>query len=321
MRPITVSVGGLAAASANAISLSQKVSGAQALAIDGAYSTGYSATNIATTTGNGAGTTTVTLNGSTTQSGVAYLSPAAAIVVTSAGNDVARTVTITGLAADGLTAQSETIQAANASRSAGSKLFSQVNSVVLSGTSAGTVSVGTNGTAINAQPRNIVIASAGNDTGVTFTVTGTDYSGNPITETITGASGASATSVLVYKTVTSITASGTIASTVTAGTSAVSASNWVYFDGWSLPNIAIQCTVSGTVNYTIQATLDDPNSPTNPIAESAVTWINTTDTLAVNATSSLQSNFFFVPAYARILLNSGTGTVTATFNQSGNVIQ
>ena len=76
---------------------------------------------------------------------------------------------------------------------------------------------------------------------------------------------------------------------------------------------------TGTVNYTLQQTLDDPNSPTNPVAAANVTWVSTSDTLAVAATTSLQTNYLFTPQYTRVLLNSGSGTVEATFAQSGSV--
>ena len=321
MRPITVSVGGLAAANASIISASQSVPGAAAVVIDGTYSSGYSANNIATTTGNGAGTTTVTLNGSRSTGGVAYLTPAQSVVIVSSGNDSTKTITVSGLASDNLTAQTETITGANASRTATTKIFGQVNSVVLSSGSAGTISVGTNGTAVNLQPRKIALTSSGADTGVNFTITGTDVNNAAQSEVLAGASAAAATSVLVYKTVSSIIASGATAGTLTVGTSAVSASPWVRFDDWAFNGIGIQCDASGSVNYTVQSTYDDPNSPTSPVGPSAVTWFSSSDGAAVGATGGIQTSFTYIPTYARVLLNSGTGTVTATFVQAGSVVK
>lgn len=321
MRPITVSVGGLAAANTSIISASQTVPGAAAVVIDGTYSSGYSANNIATTTGNGSNTTTVTLNGSRSSGGIAYLSPAQAVVIVSSGNDSGATITVTGLAADGLTGQSETITGANVSRTSTTKIFGQVNSVVLSSGSAGTISVGTNGVATNLQPRKIVLTSSGVDTGVNFTITGTDVNGNTQSEVLAGASAAAATSVLIYKAVTSITASGATAGTLIVGTSAVSASRWIRLDEWAFNGIGIQCDASGTVNYTVQSTYDDPNSPTSPVGPSSVTWVNSADGAAVGATGGIQTSFTYIPTYARVLLNSGSGTVTATFVQSGVVVQ
>lgn len=321
MRPITVSVGGLATANTSIISASQKVPGAAAVVIDSTYSSGYSANNIATTTGNGANTTTVTLNGARSSGGIAYLSPAQSVVIVSSGNDSGATITVTGLAADNYTAQSETITGSNASRTATTKIFGQVNSVVLSAGSAGTISVGTNGTAVNLQPRKIVLTSSGIDTGVNFTITGTDVNNAPQSEVLAGASATAATSVLVYKTVSSITASGATAGTLIVGTSAVSATAWVRLDEWAFNGIGVQSDVSGTVNYTIQTTYDDPNSPTSPVGPSSVSWINSSDTAAVGATGGIQTSFTYIPTYARVLLNSGSGTVTTTFVQSGVVVK
>jgi hypothetical protein len=73
----------------------------------------------------------------------------------------------------------------------------------------------------------------------------------------------------------------------------------------------------GTVNYTVQGTMDDPNQAwgTAPLP-SAVNWINSGDAAAVGATASIATNFLFSPTYARVLLNSGSGSVTATFAQA-----
>jgi len=92
----------------------------------------------------------------------------------------------------------------------------------------------------------------------------------------------------------------------------------VRFDDFAPSNISIQCNVSGTVNYTVESSLDDPNDPVNPVAANAMTWVETSDTSAVGATAAIHSNFLFAPRYARIKLNSGSGTVTATFLQSSS---
>jgi hypothetical protein len=106
--------------------------------------------------------------------------------------------------------------------------------------------------------------------------------------------------------------------TVSDASGGVKYSDWVRFDDYAPSNISIQCTVTGTVNYTVQTTLDDPNSPTNPVATGSVTWVDSSDTAVVGATATKQSNFLFAPTYARVKLNSGTGSVTATFLQSSN---
>lgn len=173
------------------------------------------------------------------------------------------------------------------------------------------------GVAILDTPRRILLTTNANETAKTFTVVGTIDGFTSQTEVITGVTSSTATSVLDYKTVTSITVSAATAGAVTFGTTTIAASTWARMDEWTAGDIAIQCNASGTVNYTVQQTLADPNSPTNPVAVSAVNWVNSSDTSAVGATGTIQSNYLFCPSYVRILLNSGTGSVTATLLQSG----
>jgi hypothetical protein len=148
-------------------------------------------------------------------------------------------------------------------------------------------------------------------------VTGTTFSNALASETITGSNASSVYTVLDYLKVTSITTSGSTASSVTVGTNGISGSMWVRFDPWAYPNVSIQCVVSGTVNYTVQQTLDDPNSPAYPILPYAVTWVNSNDPVVVGATATQQSNYLFTPVFSRVVLNSGTGSVAATFSQNG----
>ena len=67
------------------------------------------------------------------------------------------------------------------------------------------------------QPRNVTILSAGNDSGISFTVTGTDETGDSATESITGANAGTATGSSYFTTVTAIAAVGDPAGNVSAG--------------------------------------------------------------------------------------------------------
>jgi hypothetical protein len=66
-------------------------------------------------------------------------------------------------------------------------------------------------------PRNVTILSAGDDSGITFTVTGTDESNDAQTEVITGANAGTATGSSFFKTVTQIATSAASAGNVSAG--------------------------------------------------------------------------------------------------------
>ncbi len=172
------------------------------------------------------------------------------------------------------------------------------------------------GVAVLDQARQVLITTTDDESANTFTITGTDWTGDVISEVVAGPDDTTAASVLSYKTVTSVVISGAAGAGLTVGTNGAASSPWVAFDPWSNSYVAIQLTVSGTVNATLQQTLDDPNSPTNPVNPNAMTWVNSNDTAAVGFTGTIQTNYGFAPAWARILLNSGTGSVTGTFIQA-----
>lgn len=177
----------------------------------------------------------------------------------------------------------------------------------------------TGGVAILDTARRVLITCAGNETGKTFVLTGTAANGAPLTETLAGPNATTVQSTLDFKTITSIRISAAAAGALTVGTSAVASSRWLRLDNWAFPQVAIQCDVSGTVNYTVQQTLDDPNSDVLPVAPSAVNWINHPDANLVGATTTVQGNYGYAPLFVRVLLNSGTGSVTMTLVQHNNV--
>ena len=88
------------------------------------------------------------------------------------------------------------------------------------------------------------------------------------------------------------------------------------FDEFAYGPVGVQFSVSGTVNYTLNTTQDDPNDVAAPVARSAVVW-DTSGSPVVAATTTLTISMATAPRFARVLLNSGSGTVTATFNQYG----
>ena len=166
-------------------------------------------------------------------------------------------------------------------------------------------------------PRRVLITPTGNESANTFTIIGTNASNMPQTEVIAGLNATAFYTNLDFATVTSISLASNAAAAITVGTNNIASSPWVRFDSWALPQTAIQATVSGTVTYTIQQTLQDPNSPTNPVNPYSVTWLNTNDTAAVNATTSVQTSYQYSPAFAKVTISAGTGSVTSTFTQFG----
>lgn len=324
-RPITVACGPYAAADDDVVAASQKAAGAQYLVLNG-VGADASANNIATTQ-TPSGAANLTLNGTLVSGGIAYIrqSGGRQVYITSAGDDSGLTITVTGTIRSpvGLVfGQSETITGANTSTVSTSKYFSTVTQIAFSGAAAAAVTAGTNGVAtVDTVQRFLILTSGSNDTGITFTVTGTNAMG-AVSETITGASGAAAVSTVDFLTVISILTSGAVATTIKVGTRAtttVGGSQWVRFDSYgAMSETSIQVTVTGTVNYTVQQTLQDPGSPTNAVGYSAVAWVNHPDSALVASAATAQGNYAYNPVWARVRCNSytTTGAVTATFQQS-----
>lgn len=167
----------------------------------------------------------------------------------------------------------------------------------------------------NSEPGiNVIVTSGGNDSGITFTVTGTNSSGQTVSDTFAGAATGAATSNISFVTVTSVTHTGSVAGTVTVGTTSSGASRWITWDylGDSPFNLAFFVQVSGTVSYTVQYTLDDPNN-----LSPGLDYPVPIDTTVANKTDN-QNSAITTPIIAtRVVINSGSGMIRARFIQAG----
>lgn len=203
--------------------------------------------------------------------------------------------------------------------SVGPLATASANNIALTQTPTSTFTINgalaTGGVATLDTPRRILFTPSGNESTKTFTIVGTAANGTPQTEVLSGTNATTFYTNLDFATVTSITINTTAAGAITVGTNTVASSPWVRFDEWAMPQAAIQCTVSGTPTYTVQQTLQDPNSPTNPVTPYSITWLNTSDSAAVNATASLQTSYQYSPTFAKVTITTGTGSVSATFAQ------
>ena len=323
-RPVTVTVGPLASASATKVSLSQKaaIAGTNYLVLNGAAGSFVANSVCASQTPGGAGA--LVLNGTLASSvptgtAIAYLPQASRIYITGGSDESGKTFAVVGYrfsAAGGPYVVTETITGPNASTVSSINQYDQIISITASAGTTGAITVGHYGTATLDVARRALFTSGGNDTGITFTLSGTDVNGSTISEAVTGANAATAASVLDYKTITSIATSGAVATTVTVGTNGVASSPWVRFDDYAgHAQVAIQCTVTGTVNYDVEQTMQDPNSISDPVADESITWFDHPDTALVAQTVSRQGRYDVAPIFARVTLNSGTGSVSSVFRQ------
>jgi hypothetical protein len=159
--------------------------------------------------------------------------------------------------------------------------------------------------------RRVVVAYTGTD--CNWTVVGTNASGATITDTIVGSSGAGQSN-MDFVTVTSITPNGSVTA-ATAGTNGVGSSPWMTLnaDATSTMNVGFSIElVSGSVNFTVQHTYDDPNyllgGATYPQA------IN--DPNINGATASAEGSYTTPITAIRVLINSGTGEIRMRVLQS-----
>lgn len=167
------------------------------------------------------------------------------------------------------------------------------------------------GVATTDAQRTVGLTSAGNLSAVNFTITGTDQQGRIISEVLAGPNANTVSSVLNYKTVTSIAVSAAVGSNVTADTVATGASQEIPVDLYvNVFDVTLATEITGVVNYTIQYTFDDVFSGSGPFNWASVAGLQT-QTTNQNAVQTQPVRAF------RTLTNSGQGTVKLLVVQAG----
>jgi hypothetical protein len=89
-------------------------------------------------------------------------------------------------------------------------------------------------------------------------------------------------------------------------------SNTLILDYFNRPEVSLQVVVTGTANWTVQQTLDNPNA-----AGVTPTWFDHPDANMVAETGNRQGNYAYVPCAVRLVQNSGTGSCVLTVIQAG----
>ena len=201
---------------------------------------------------------------------------------------------------------------------------SSANSIALSQTPLAAGNLTLNGALVvnsvavmPASPQRLLFTPTGAEAtnGTTWTITGTDWNGNTATEVVAGVNNPStAQSVYDYQTVTQIAVNKAQAGAVTVGTNGVASSRPIFLDMFAPAPTGLQISVVGSVNATVQQSLDDPNSIVG--GYTAVNWVNHPDPALNGITTTVQGNYAYLPRIVRILLNSGSGSVTLTVTQA-----
>ena len=111
-------------------------------------------------------------------------------------------------------------------------------------------------------PRHIGIYSANDDSGDTFTVTGTDRYGNALTETITGPNNATSSGTYNFATVTQVSVGSATVGNVEVGTLNSCETAWVPvpYRISSPYQVSITYSNASTMTAQVQYTLEDPFS-------------------------------------------------------------
>jgi hypothetical protein len=167
--------------------------------------------------------------------------------------------------------------------------------------------------------RRVVITSGGNDTGINFTVFGTNQVGAPIQDTFAGGNGTASVGLsnLDFLTINAITHSGSVASTLTAGTGNTGSSLWQIIN-WNPTPINMAWVIeqrTGTSVFAIEITLDDPNilPGTGGLNAAGLAF-----PLATSISTAIGLSNFTSPFVAwRLTINSGTGTLVTRALQAG----
>ncbi len=176
----------------------------------------------------------------------------------------------------------------------------------------------TSGVTLDVQ-RRVVLTSGGNDTAINFTIFGTNQVGAPIQDTIAGGNTSStpAVSNLDFLKITNIVHTGTVTSTIQAGTGSTGSSLW-QITNWNPTPINIGYYIesrTGTTTFALEGTLDDPNIlPGNGGLNASGLAYPTPFTIS----TAIGTTTLTMPIVAwRLTTNSGTGTLVIRALQAG----
>lgn len=159
--------------------------------------------------------------------------------------------------------------------------------------------------------RKVGIASAGDDSAVTFTVFGTDQMGRAISEALAGPNANTVSTTLDFLTVTRVAVSAAVGVAVTVGTTGVGASQPVPLDLYLPFGSTVSVVLTGAMNYTVQVTNDDVYNNTNPL------WVSHPTAGLVAASTSQVGNTANAYRAMRLLTNSGAGSAVMVVTQQG----
>ena len=160
----------------------------------------------------------------------------------------------------------------------------------------------------------VTLTFAANETGHNFTIYGTDYGGNAISEVIAGTTAGTVNAVNDYATVTRIAVSAATTGNVSAGNLNQAIGRWIVCDKNKANfQVGFGCTVTGSVVYSVEHTWDDVLSQPTSAANQKIFFNDE----VVNETVSMDSNYAYNIAAFRLVIVSGTGSVEIQSLEAG----
>lgn len=150
----------------------------------------------------------------------------------------------------------------------------------------------------------------------TIIITGSDRSGAPISETLAVPSGGGGTVYTLqdFLKVSAVTVAAAWTAAMTVGTNGIGSTAWIVPNRELTPaNIGIGVIVTGTVNFTVEYTYDDPLRLPSGLVVPAVWPLSALAAKAANTDSAITAP---VAAY-RLTVNSGTGSARMSSVQAG----
>ena len=182
-----------------------------------------------------------------------------------------------------------------------------------------TGALATGGVATMDDARRVRVTTVADESAKTLTIYGTNHDGNAIVESMTGPNATTGDTGLDFKTVTRVAVSAAFTDAVTVGTNGVGSTKWFKANPHISPShISFMIVVTGTVNYDIEHTLDNPDMPANMLEanNTAIPTVFNHATIAAQ-TANVTDSYISPVRGARLTLNSGTGTAEVTFLQAG----
>lgn len=163
------------------------------------------------------------------------------------------------------------------------------------------------------------VYGASDESGKTFTFTGTDKDGRTLVSAATTGptAGATVTCATSFKTITQVAVSAATTGAIEIGVAGTGISRAVPLDiHQSSFNVALDLDVTGTINATVQYTFDDPFGATYDPYLSTAQWIDH-DTM-VSLTADEQGNFTMPVRAIRLKVNSSSsGSANLNIIQTG----